>query len=151
MTLDDRPPFNMIWSTMERMFSCPSPKRPTCAASLSVSTPHYNDRRIWSADRRKLLGWKKSNEKNACLRNKFIFRSFWRINFDTVFDKLFVNFSELTSVNEICNFNDKKPHKHIWIQKPTIFKMAKSPVRNVRAEKRGNKNWSNMRWFSFQT
>ncbi len=28
--------------------------------------------------------------------------------------------------------------------------MAKSPVKNVRAEKRDSKNWSKMRWFSFQ-
>ncbi len=28
--------------------------------------------------------------------------------------------------------------------------MAKSPVKNVRAEKRDRTNWPKMRWFSFQ-
>ncbi len=34
--------------------------------------------------------------------------------------------------------------------KITLFKMANSPVRNVRSEETGNENWSIMRWFSFQ-
>ncbi len=28
--------------------------------------------------------------------------------------------------------------------------MANSPVKNARVQKRGNKNWSDMPWFSFQ-
>ncbi len=35
-------------------------------------------------------------------------------------------------------------------KKITLFKVAYSLVRNVRLEKRGNENWSNMRSFTFQ-
>ncbi len=97
-----------------------------------------------------LLGWKKSNEKNAWLMNKFIFLRFWTINFDAVFDNLFVYLFALTNLNEVYNFNNKNSNKHVWIHKITFFKMANSPVRNVRVEKRGNENWSSMRWFFFQ-
>ncbi len=82
--------------------------------------------------------------------NKLIFLNFWTITFDAVFDIQFVNLFAFTKVWEICYFNDKNPKRNIWIQKIPFFKMAKSPVKNVRAEKRDSANWSEMRWFSFQ-
>ncbi len=81
---------------------------------------------------------------------KFIFLSFWTIDFDAVLDKLFTNLFALTNLNEVCNFNVKNSNKHIWIQKISLFKMANSPDVNVRVEKRSYKNWSKMCWFSFQ-
>ncbi len=66
------------------------------------------------------------------------------IHFDSVFDDLFFNLFALINLNEVCNFNDKSSNKHTRIQKIILFKMANSPVRNVRVEKKGNENWSNM-------
>ncbi len=79
--------------------------------------------------------------------NKFIILSFWTINFDAVFDISFVNLFAFTNSN---NSNDKNPNGKSWIKKIPLFKMAKSPVKNVRAEKRDSTHWSKMRWFSFQ-
>ncbi len=82
--------------------------------------------------------------------NKFIFLSFWTINFDAVFDDLFVNLFALTKLKVICNSNDQDPNRDLWIQNIPLFKMANYPDRNVRAAKKDNTNWSKMRWFSFQ-
>ncbi len=68
---------------------------------------------------------------------------------DAVFAILLVNLFSFTNLKEICNSNDKNPKMYIWIKNP-LFKMAYSPVKNVRAEKRGRTNWSNIRRFSFQ-
>ncbi len=75
-----------------------------------------------------LLGWKKSSEKNAWLMNKFIFLSFWTINYDVVFDIWFVNLFVFTNLKLIRNSNDKNLNRNIWIQKIPFFKMAKSPL-----------------------
>ncbi len=82
--------------------------------------------------------------------NKFKVLSFWTIDFDAVFDDLFVNLFAFTKLWGICNSNDKNLSRNIWVQKIPLFKMANSPVKNVRAEKTGSTNWSKMRWFSFQ-
>ncbi len=95
----------------------------------------------------KVKGWKKSNEKNAWLVYKFIFLSFWTINYDAVFDILFFNLSAFThfALKDVCNSNDINPNRNVWIKKVPLFKMAYSPVKNVRAEKRDNTNCSKMR------
>ncbi len=59
---------------------------------------------------------------------KFIFLSFWKLDFDAVFDNVFANLFTLTNINEVCNFNVKNPNKHIWIQKFTLLKMADSQL-----------------------
>ncbi len=66
----------------------------------------------------------------------------------SIFCSLF--FFAFTDLKEVCNSNDKNPNGNIWIQKIPLFKVADSPLKNVRAEKRGSKNWSKIRWFSFQ-
>ncbi len=81
--------------------------------------------------------------------NSYFF-NFWTTNFDADFDNLFAKLFALTTLNEVCNFNEKNRNSHVWIQKITPFKMANSPVRNVPVEKRDNENWSKLRWFSFQ-
>ncbi len=45
--------------------------------------------------------------------NKFIFLGFCTINFDAVFDDLFVNIFALANAKEVCNFNDKNSNKNI--------------------------------------
>ncbi len=83
--------------------------------------------------------------------NKFIFLSFWKINFDAVFDIKFVKFFlNSQKLKEICNSNDKNPNRNIWIRNIPLFKMANFSDKSVRAEKRGRTNWSKMRRFSFQ-
>ncbi len=82
--------------------------------------------------------------------NKFIFLSFWTINFDAVFDIEFVNLFAFTNSKEVCNYNDKKPNENSWIKKMPLFKMAYSPLKNVRAQKRDSTKWSKMRRFPFQ-
>ncbi len=77
--------------------------------------------------------------------NKFLFLSFWTVNHDAVFDIWFVNLLALRNLEEICNSNDKYPKRIIRIQKIPLFKMANSPVKNVRDEKRDSTNWSKMR------
>ncbi len=94
---------------------------------------------------RLILGRKKSNEKNTWLMNKFIFISFWPINIDAVFYNLFVNIFALVNTKEVCHFNDKHPKKNIWMQRNSLFKTANSPVKNIRVEKRDNKNLAKMR------
>ncbi len=54
------------------------------------------------------------------------------------------------NLKKICDFNDKKPNRNIWIQNIQLFKMANFLDKNVHAEKRGSTNWSKMRLFSFQ-
>ncbi len=92
----------------------------------------------------------KKKWKNAWPTSKFIVLSFWMINCDTVFDDLFVSLFAFTILKEVCNSSDKNPNENIWIRKITIFKTANSAVKTVRVEKRDNRNWSKMRWFSFQ-
>ncbi len=82
--------------------------------------------------------------------NKFIFFSFSMINFDSVFDIKFANLFSFTHLKEVCNSNDKNPNENSWIKKIPLFKMAYSPLKNVRAQKRDSTNWSKMRRFSFR-
>ncbi len=93
---------------------------------------------------------KKEMKKNAWLMSKFIFLSFWTINFDAVFDDLFISLFAFTVLKEVCYSSNKNRNKNIWIQKIPLLKMANSSVKDVRAEKRHNGNWSKLRWFSFQ-
>ncbi len=88
--------------------------------------------------------------KNAWLMNKFTFLEYLTINYNAVFDILFVSLFAFTISKEVSNSNDKKSNKNIRIQKIPLFKMASSRVKNVRAEKRGSTNWSKMHLFSFQ-
>ncbi len=82
--------------------------------------------------------------------NKFIFLSFWSINFDAVFDVSLVHLFVFTNVKEVCNSNDKTPNRNGRIKKSSPFKMANSLLKNVRAQKRDSTKWSKMRRFSFQ-
>ncbi len=82
--------------------------------------------------------------------NKFIFLRCWTINFDAVFDFQFVNLSAFANVKEDCNSNDKNPNRNIWIKNIPLFEMANSPLKNIRAQKRGSTKWSKMRRFSCQ-
>ncbi len=82
--------------------------------------------------------------------NKFIFLSFWTIDFDVVFDILFVILFAFTKLKEICYARNKNPNRNIWIPKDSLFKMANSPDKNVHAEKRDSTKLSKMRRISFQ-
>ncbi len=50
-----------------------------------------------------------------------------------------------TNLKEVCNSNDENPNRNIGIQKIPLPRIACSPDKNIRAEKRDNTNWSKMR------
>ncbi len=64
------------------------------------------------------------------MTNEFI--SFWAVNYDAVFDILFVNLFAITTLMEVCNYNDKYPNRNNWIQKIQLLKMGNYSVENVR-------------------
>ncbi len=83
--------------------------------------------------------------------NTFLCLSFWTINFDAVFENLFVNLFALINRNEVCNSNNGSPKKtSLNSKKSHSSNWLTLKLETFVLKERGNEKWLNMRWFSFQ-